>query len=168
MIARIAPVVIATSLFAAAMQGQSFRRGGGEFEAARQVIVPAGEAYTIVVVEFLHQGLIRADGRNVLVAARKGDVVPFRVLQLGPGDFCRVAFQTVRGHNEYEVYYGGDPPKEASPSWTCRDGLLLETRQFRPCNLGSLDSVRDAFDAATPIGADYVNGVFHGANPLVL
>ena len=48
------------------------------------------------------------------------------------------------------------------------DGLLLETRRFRPCGFWNLESVRRAFDAAEPIGADYVDGVFHGVNPFTL
>jgi PKD repeat protein len=147
---------------------QSFRAAGTEFNAVRQVTVPVKEPYTIVVVEFLHHGEIHADGRNVVVVGRNKELVPSRVLQVGPGDICRLAFQVVKGHAEYEVLYGGDPPREAAPPWTCRDGLLLETRKLRPCDFGNLKSVRKAFDAATPIGADYVQNVFKGENPFSL
>ena len=91
-----------------------------------------------------------------------------RVLQLGPGDFCRLAFQPVRGQSEYEILYGGDPPTEALPPWTARDGLLLETRHYRECNLQKLEKVRAAFEAASPIGSDYVGEVRHACNPLTL
>jgi tetratricopeptide (TPR) repeat protein len=147
---------------------QSFRAAGTEFNAVRPVTVPNEQAYTIVVIEFLHHGEIRADGRNVIVAARNKELVPSRLLQFGPGDFCRLAFQTVKGHSEYNVFYGGQPPREASPPWTCQDGLLLETRRLGPCDFNNLDSLRKAFDAATPIGADYVPTVFHGTNPFSL
>lgn len=147
---------------------QSFFRGGTEFNALRQVTVPGGKAYTIVVVEFLHHGEINADGRNVVVAAQNKELVPLRVSQLGPGDFCRLAFQTVKGQTEYGVFYGGPPPRDAPPDWTCRDGLLLETRQFQSCNFRDRDSVRKAFDSAKTIGADYVDSVFHGHNPFTL
>ena len=99
---------------------------------------------------------------------RNRDVVPVRILQLGPGDFCRLAFETVKGQSEYEVFYGGGPPREAPPPWSCQDGLLLETRRFRPCGFWNLEAVRRAFDAAEPIGAHYVDGVFHGCNPFSL
>lgn len=147
---------------------QPFRLAGTEFNAVRQVSVPDGEGYTIVVVEFFCHGEIHDRGPNVVVAARNRELVPSRVLQLGPGDFCRVAFQTIKGQSEYSVFYGGEPPREASPAWTCQDGLLLETRQLRPCDFRNRDSLRKAFDAATPIGADYVPTVFHGANPFSL
>ena len=95
-------------------------------------------------------------------------MVPCRVLQLGPGDFCRLAFQTIKGQTEYDVLYGGDPPAEAPPPWTCQDGLILETRHFRNCNLQSLEPLRRAFESSTPFGSDYVDGVFHGSNPFSL
>ncbi len=172
---RRARVIVACAIALAVVAGfadgalaQSFRLAGTEFNAVREVNVPDKAHYTIVVVEFLHQGEIRGDGRNVVVAARSKEPAPFRILQLGPGDFCRLAFQTVKGRSQYNVFYGGEPPREASPPWTCRDGLLLETRQFRPCNFNNRDSLRKAFDAATPIGADYVQNVFHGFNPFSL
>ena len=62
------------------------------------------------------------------------------------------------------MLYGGDAAPE-SPEWTNEDGLLLETRVYKDCNLNSLESVRDAFRAARPIGADYVEGVHHACNP---
>ncbi len=43
---------------------QSFRRAGTEFNAVRQVTVPAGKAYSVVVVEFLHHGEIHARRRQ--------------------------------------------------------------------------------------------------------
>ncbi|MCE5302158.1 MAG: PKD domain-containing protein [Planctomycetaceae bacterium] len=159
---------VAVFLAEPSASGQTFRRAGTEFNAVRSVTVPAGRPYTVVVTEFWHQGEIQPDGRNLLVAAGAGQRVPVRVLQLGPGDFCRLAFQTLPGHSQYEIYYGGKPPTEKSPPWTCRDGLLLETRRFKPCNPYSRDSVRAAFDRAEPIGADYVDGVFHGFNPFSL
>src|SRR5574340_1755988 len=110
---------------------ESFRRGGTEFDAARPVSVPGGKSHSIVVTEFYHHGEIAADGRNVVVVARNQQRVPTRILQLGPGDFCRLAFQTVAGSDEYEIYYGGNPPGDAGPAWTSRDGLLLETRRFK-------------------------------------
>ena len=147
---------------------QSFRRGGVEFNAVRSLTVPKGKPYAIVVVEFYHHGEIHPDGRNVVVATRNRELVPTRILQLGPGDFCRLAFQTIKGRSGYDIFYGGEPPREDPPPWSCHDGLLLETRRFNRCNLNHLDSVRNAFNAAVPIGADYVEGVFHGGNPFNL
>lgn len=147
---------------------QSFRRGGTEFNAVRSVVVPKEKGYSVVVTEFLTHGELRPDGRNLLVAARNKETVPFRVLQVGPGDFCRVAFQTVERQSVYDIFYGGEPPRDASPGWTSHDGLLLETRKFSRCNLRKLDAVRKAFEAAEPIGADFVDGVFHAANPCSL
>ena len=145
------------------LPAESFRRGDAEFNALREVTVPPDKDHGIVVVQFFHHGQIKPDGKNVAVAARE-QLVPFRILQLGPGDYCRLAFQTTRGQKSYEVLYGGDAVPE-SPEWTNKDGLLLETRVYKDCNLNSLESVRDAFRAARPIGADYVESVHHACNP---
>jgi PKD repeat protein len=152
------------------ISAQSFRRAGTEFAAVRTVTVPPGKPLSIVVTQFFHHGEIHEDGRNVAVVTAKGQKpVPSRVLQLGPGDYCRLAIQTVQGQNAYEVFYGGEPPTpDAVPAWTSQDGLLLETRQFRACNLNDFQAVREAFDAAKPIGADFVDAVQHSHNPTAL
>ena len=66
------------------------------------------------------------------------------------------------------MFYGGGPPREAPPAWSCQDGLLLETRRFRPCGFWNLESVRPGLRRRRAIGADYVNSVFHGDNPFTL
>ncbi len=161
--------VIATMLLSGAtLRAQSFRRGGTEFNARRSVSVPPGKAYPVVVCEFLHHGEIDPDRRNVIVATRSQKLVPTRVLQLGPGDFCRLAFQPMTGQSGYDIFYGGDPPTESPPPWTATAGLLLETRRYKSCDLGSLDAVRDAFDSSELIGSDYVESVSHRRNPFSL
>ncbi len=146
---------------------QSFRCAGTEFNAQRSIQVPADRKFSVVVVEFYHHGEIRPDGTNVLVATSRLRPVPTRLLQLGPGDFCRVAFETQAGESQYVVLYGGAPPeKSALAPWTNRDGLVFEARRYSEVNLWSFEEVRKAFEAAEPIGADYVEGVLHGYNPV--
>lgn len=160
--------VIALLLPAATAHAQTFHRGGTDFAAMRPVSLVSGKSPSVVVTEFFHHGEIAPDGRNVAVCARNGEFVPVRVLQLGPGDYCRLAFQTARAQTAYEIFYGGERPTARLPEWTCRDGLLLEIRQYKECNLQSLESVRAAFDSAPRIGADYVEGVHHSHNPISL
>jgi PKD repeat protein len=147
---------------------QSFRCAGTEFNAQRAVRIPAESRFSVVVVEFFHHGEIRPDGKNVLAATERLKPLPTRVLQLGPGDFCRVAFQTALPETDYLILYGGNPPDPASvPAWTSRDGLLFEARRFKPeVNLFSFESVKQAFETAEPIGADYVDGILHAFNPV--
>ncbi len=148
--------------------GQNFRRGGQEFRYLRPIALPPDASTPIVVVEFYHHGAIQSDGKNVIVATGN-ELPPMRVLQLGPGDFCRLAFQTIATRSPYEILYGGPPfPDERRPAWTADAGLLLEVRAYRDCNLNNLDSVRQAFETAPPIGADYVAGVQHAGNPFTL
>ena len=157
--------VAAVLLSCAALRAQSFRLGRTEFNARRTVSVPADKSWAVIVTEFFHHGQINLEGSNLVVCARNRELVPRRVLQLGPGDLCRLAFQTVKGQESYEIFYGGDPPKDTPLPWTNRDGLLLQTRHYRPCNLGSLEAVRKAFDSSEPFGSDYVEEVSHSRNP---
>lgn len=148
---------------------QTFRRLGTEFNAVRSVTVGAGKKCAIVVTQFFHHGELREDCRNLAVFTKSGArPVPARVLQNGPGDFCRVAFQTIEGQNAYEVLYGGEPPKEELPPWIANQGLLLETREFKSCNLNRYNAVRAAFEGSKRIGSDYVGGIHHSENPFTL
>ena len=149
---------------------QSLRKGGVEFNALRLITVPAGKSVGIVVSEFFHHGEVSAKGGNVLVyGVRTQQPVSTRVLQVGPGDLCRVAFQASGSQHGYEILYGGpDLPAGLNPPWTSKEGLLLETREYTRCDLSSADAVREAFDKARPIGADYVEGVFQSYNPCTL
>lgn len=173
-------VGVALFLSARPAAAESWRHAGTELDAKRTVVAEAAEPRPIMVVEFLHQGLVRlnenkssgGDGipsGNLVVVAKNNRLVPARILQLGPGDLCRLAFETIAGQNSYDIFYGGRPPKaELLPKWTNTDGLLMETRRFARCNLWRLDSLRAAFAKAEPIGADYVAGVHHSHNPMNL
>jgi len=149
---------------------QNFKRAGTEFQALRPVVLAPAEVRPIIVVEFFHHGQINAEGSNVLVFCRgTNKAVPTRLLQLGPGDFCRLAFETVGGQTTYDIFYGGNPPEAAAtPAWSNRDGLLLETRKYKDCNPHQLDSIRKAFESSERIGSDYVENVFHSSNPFSL
>jgi len=161
--------MLATVVFLCdAVPGQSFRLAGTQFRAMRPVRVPDGKSYSVVVAEFLHHGQINAEGTNLAVATDNREVAPSRVLQLGPGDFCRLAIQTLPGRSVYNIYYGGEPPTVELPPWTAPDGLLLETRRYENRVVGTLDAVRKAFIESQPIGADYVEAVQHSYNPFVL
>lgn len=132
----------------------------------RKVQLPQGSTPPVIVVtEFLTGGELDPDGRNLAVQDGKGQPVPWTVLQAGPGDVCRLAFQTVPKQHAYKILYGGKATAGASPEWTARDGLLLETRRMKPCDFQHVDSVSRAFEASTPFGGGYVPSVFHRFNP---
>ncbi len=124
------------------------------------------EMPSVVVADFFTHGELRQDGANLLVYERR-NVVPFRVLQIGPGDYCRVAFETQGKVPQYYIYYGGDGNfiDVERPEWTVTDGLMMETRRWQDCDLNSLDSVRKAFASSPRLGSDYVPRVFHRHNP---
>ncbi|MDD4269355.1 MAG: PKD domain-containing protein [Pirellulales bacterium] len=172
--ARIVRLAVVAGLFLSGVApapavAQTYRHAGTEFEAVRRVVLPEDKSPAIAVTEFHHHGQIDRDGVNVLALTADRRPQPTRVLQLGPGDFCRVAFETDPRQREYFVFYGGKPPKpDDVPPWTRTDGLLLEARQYRQCNLNSFESVKQAFESSEPIGSDYVDAVRHAGNPFLL
>ncbi len=162
-------VFVMVAMVSPPIQGQTYRHAGTEFEAVRPMLLPEQKKLQVGVAEFHHHGLLREDGKNVLVVTADRKPVATRVLQQSPGDFCRVAFQVAGQQREYYLFYGGDPPKSGDlPEWSNRSGLLLETREYRQCNLNSLESVKEAFENSRPLGSGYVNVVQHGSNPFIL
>ena len=162
---------------------ESYEVGGGSYRAMRDVDVPAGARPVVLVTQFLHQGLINLTsrgvdpreenaGKTVLVTTRAKRTVPFKILQLGPGDFCRIAIQLDERVSSYTVYYGIPTGKEPNKDiqllpWTTDAGLLLETRAVeRAFSMDTAEQLKAAFDRARPIGADYVRNVMHGFNPM--
>lgn len=159
----------------------SYDVGGGSYRAMREIDGPTGKQ--VIVTQFLHQGLISLAtkgqdprevnaGKTVLVTTKGKKPVPFKILQLGPGDYCRIAIQTDGKNGSFIVYYGLPPGRQANagvniPNWTVDAGLLFETRKVDQFfDMDNLDSLKKAFEKSSPIGADYVPAVHHGFNPL--
>lgn len=136
--------------------------------AYRRLVEPAAGIETqpdVIVAEFFTHGAVTDKSQDIRVYANR-ELVPSLVLQQGPGDFCRVAFQTVDRQPRYFIYYGGTDTEQAErPKWTARSGILFETREWRECDMTSFESVRDAFASSKRIGRDFVGGVFHRHNP---
>ena len=162
LLSRLAAALLVAACWLSPAAGQNFRRAGAEFNALRVVSVPPGKNFAVIVTQFFHHGEIREDGRNVAVLPKNlAKPVPTRVLQVGPGDYCRVAFQVVEGQHLYDVLYGGEPLKdEVLPPWTATQGLLLETREYKNCNLNSYSAVRAAYESADvmPLGSAALAG----------
>jgi len=132
----------------------------------RRVQVPQAAAVPeVVVTEFFTHGELDEKARGLAVFDGRLNPVPWRVLQVGPGDFCRVAFQTVPKERLYKICYGAKGRTTKSPDWTSSAGLLLETRRWRNCDLNNPASLREAFGSSNPYGRGFVASVFHRFNP---
>lgn len=142
-------------------------RQGDRYEFRRLIRfeTPGKSAPGLVVTEFLTHGQLKPRGSNIAVFDHEG-AVPWRVLQTGPGDFCRVAFMTTsRKSSVFQIYYGGTEA-ETSPAWPEALPLLVETRGWKECNLNALASVRAAFETAPSHGSNFVPQVFHRWDPI--
>ena len=75
----------------------------------RKVQIPEGAPIPeIVMTEFFTHGELGEGAKGLAVLDSRLNTVPWRVLQVGPGDFCRIAFQTVPKERYYRICYGGD------------------------------------------------------------
>ncbi len=104
---------------------------------------------------------------SIVVYGRARPVLS-RILQVGPGDFVRLVFRPQRNQARHWIYSGGELSAPASGEldtspWGA--GLLVETREFVGCDLNSLNSLREAFARASPIGSRIVQQIFHRTNP---
>jgi hypothetical protein len=106
----IAAIVLIVGLPSPA-HAQRHRWHNDDFAYRRTVDLPTGMQTQpqIVVAEFFtHASWDRAANPDgAIVYTVDPEPVASRVLQLGPGDFARVAFQPVKEKSRYYVYYGG-------------------------------------------------------------
>ncbi len=132
----------------------------------RSVQLPQGMAVPeVITTEFFTHGELDDNGRGLAVFDSRNKPVPWRVLQVGPGDFCRIAFQTVPREHHYRICYGGKGKPEKSPDWTSSAGLVLETRRFKSCDLDNPVSLHATFESSSSFGTGFVPSVFHRFNP---
>jgi len=119
----------------------------------------------VAVVAFLTMGAVQADGRDVRVVGKR-QVRPSKVLMVGPGDRCLVAFEMLDGVTKYHVYFDNPKAEALTDRWEPRRGLLLEAWQWRG---GKVDTLRQALQSITSAkpkqGADFVGQINHGWNP---
>ena len=142
----IAATIAATSILATPVHAQHHKWHDKGFAFRRVVEVPAGMETLpdVIVGEFFTHGALTDADQDVIVYANR-ELVPTYLLQQGPGDFCRVAFQPVENQLRYFIYYGGLATEDAErPNWSAHSGLLFETREWRPCDMTRFESVRDA------------------------
>ena len=148
-------------------------QGGGWWKSywkARRVMkatVPEGvEADEPVgVAQFLTHGHLKQDGSDIRVIA-KGKEVPSRVLQVGPGDQVRIAFQLRVNVEAYQVYYGNPDAKPAEYDWRIVSGLLMTVKKYRGGQFNNLRQALDTWNRSKEVlGADFVPKIYFGHNP---
>ena len=116
------------------------------------------------VCTFFHGGMAKPDGSDIRVALRGRQLVGHRVIQMGPGDLCRIVFAANRDETRYYIYYG-NPKAPALEPWEPQRGLLMEVRRSMGGRADSMDQVLAAWAKATPLGADFVNHISFAFNP---
>jgi tetratricopeptide (TPR) repeat protein len=119
----------------------------------------------VAVAAFYTGGLAKPDASDVRVTTGARAFVNHRILQVGPGDFVRLAFEAAPNESRYYIYYG-NPKAEAPKPWEPPRGVLLEVRRWpgdpAPDRFARLQA---AWNKAKPLGADFVSHVSFGFNP---
>lgn len=128
---------------------------------ARPANQPGGE---VGVCTFYHGGRARPDGADIRVAVQGRRIVNHRLIQAGPGDLVRVAFEADLAEQRYYVYYG-NPKAEPPPAWEPQRGVLLEVRQWPGGPAENFGQLQAAWARGKVIGADFVSHVRFGYNP---
>lgn len=119
----------------------------------------------VAVCAFYTGGFARPDAADVRVATGGRKVIKHRLLQVGPGDLVRIAFEAVPTINRYYIYYG-NPQAPAPPPWDIQRGVLLEARRWPGGDdINRLAQVQAAWAKAEPLGADFVSHISFGHNP---
>ena len=95
-----------------------------------------------------------------------GNSVPWRVMQVGPGSTCRLAFKVVPPAGDYYVYYGPKAAVRKPPQWKPEAGLILQTRRLNSGDFNDYKQFMKVIDnSGPPFGTGIVSRVFHGHNP---
>ena len=119
----------------------------------------------VAVCAFYTGGMAKPDASDVRVAINGRRLVGHRVLQAGPADLVRVAFEALPNITRYYIYYGNPGAPPPTP-WEIQRGVLLEARQWvladRPAALPVIEA---AWQKARPVGADFVSHISFGHHP---
>lgn len=171
---RLWPVVALAASLSAILSASARADQAPWFDAAwtvRRVVdaaaKPAGQAGDeVAVATFYTGGMARPGAADVRVAVQGRRLVKHRVLQAGPGDLVRVAFEVLPSLDRYYVYYG-NPKAAADEALEIKRGVLLEVRSWQGGpQPDKLDQVQEAWRKARPVAADVVPNISFGHNPL--
>jgi tetratricopeptide (TPR) repeat protein len=123
---------------------------------------PGGE---VAACAFYTGGLAKPDSSDVRVAVGGRQLVNSRILQTGPGDLVRLAFEVLPNEKHYYVYYG-NPKADAPKPWQPQRGVMLEVRRWPGGPAPQkFEQLQAAWAKAKPLGADFVSRVSLGFNP---
>jgi len=143
--------------------------------AARRVVEArvsdAGQAGgEVAVADFHTGGMARPDGADVRVAVQGRRLVKHRVLQVGPGDFVRVAFEAMPKVSTYYIYFGNPKAEKTdkAEALQIQRGVLLEVRGWKGGQQpGKIGQVRELWSKAPPVASAFVPKIAFGHNPLI-
>ena len=123
----------------------------------------AEAGFEINIPEF---GQTRPDLADVVLTNSSGEPQPLAKIGRRPGGRVVLLAQKLDPAVEYFLYFGGDKLR-ASPEWTPKTSLLMETRPAPPnLDFSSLQSLKLAWaQSQEPPGAGFFSAIYQGGNP---
>ena len=107
-----------------------------------------------------------ATDATVHVTAAGGKEVGSLVLWAAEGEPMKILFDCSAGESAYRVSVSPGRTKEASPTWTPRSGLILETRRRKDGKADTWQDLRDLCAASEPaLGRSLQPNIFLGIHP---
>lgn len=109
-------------------------------------------------------GLIKADGSDIRVIAGE-QIVPHRVLMVGPGDQVTIAFAAYRNVVTQFVYFGNQGADAVKPLEILR-GVLMETWTYEGAPPEKLKDIETVFQSdRNLLGRGFRPAIYQGHNP---
>lgn len=114
---------------------------------------------------FYTHGYLAPGGADIRVVAG-GELVPHRMVSLGPGDRAHIIFKITRGVRVHYIYFGNPGAPKVSYDWQPKRGLKLTTSRYNGGRVDNWQQTRMTFARSSPVfGAGFVKWVFLGHNP---
>ncbi len=120
----------------------------------------------IAVVTMPTAGELAADGRDIRVVTDGREVLPCRVLQVGPGDQVTVAFALREGKDAYHVYFGNPGAAWPEEALEIQRGILQESWRYPGGEFRTLAEAQAVLARVREFyGAAFRPTLFQGHNP---
>ncbi len=121
--------------------------------------------HDVASASFYTHGYLAPEGADIRVVAG-GELVPCRMVSIGPGDLAHIIFKLIRGVRAYHIYFGNTSAPRVSYDWQPKRGLKLTTSGYNGGRVDNWQQAKMTFARSSPVfGTGYLKWIFLGHNP---